>query len=217
VDSARASLEAAFKGDPYDVWVKNTLDLLDATSGYRTERTPRFVFVADSTESALLALYLGELLEDAYDRLAARYGYRPPTPVRFEIYRRHADFSVRTVGLTGLGALGVSFGPVLAMDAPSARDVGEFHWGAVAWHELAHTFTLGATDNRIPRWLSEGLSVAEERRARPGWGDGPTPEFLAAYKAGGIPPCTGSTTASCGRRTRSRCCSRTTPRRSSRT
>jgi tetratricopeptide (TPR) repeat protein len=188
VDSARASLETAFAGDPYDVWVKNTLDLLDATRGYRTERSARFVFVADSTESALLALYLGELLEDGYDRLAARYGYRPPTPIRMELYRRHADFSVRTVGLAGLGALGVSFGTVLAMDAPSARDVGEFHWGSTAWHELAHTFTLGATDNRVPRWLSEGLSVAEERRARPGWGDGPTPEFLAAYKGGGIPP-----------------------------
>jgi tetratricopeptide (TPR) repeat protein len=162
-DSARASLERAFAGDPYDVWVKNTLDLLDATRAYRTQRTPRFTLVADSAESTLLSLYLGELLEDGYDKLATRYGYRPPN-VRMELYRRHADFSVRTVGLAGLGALGVSFGPVLAMDAPSAREAGDFHWGATAWHELAHTFTLGVTDNRVPRWLSEGLSVLEERR-----------------------------------------------------
>jgi tetratricopeptide (TPR) repeat protein len=187
-DSARASLETAFKGDPFDVWTKNTLDLLDATQGYRTERSARFAFIADSTESALLALYLGDLLEGAFDQLKARYGYTPPTPIRLEIYRRHADFSVRTVGLAGLGALGVSFGPVLAMDAPSARPVGEFHWGSTAWHELAHTFTLGVTENRVPRWLSEGLSVLEERRARPGWGDGPTPQFLGAYKAGKVPP-----------------------------
>ena len=108
--------------------------------------------------------------------------------MRLELYRRHADFSVRTVGLAGLGALGVSFGPVLAMDAPSAREAGEFHWGATAWHELAHTFTLGATDNRVPRWLSEGLSVLEERRARPGWGDGPSPAFLSAWREGRVPP-----------------------------
>jgi tetratricopeptide (TPR) repeat protein len=186
-DSARISLERAFAGDPYDVWTKNTLDLLDATRGYRTTRTARFTLVADSAESTLLSLYLGELLEDGYDRMAARYGYRPP-PIRLELYRRHADFSVRTVGLTGLGALGVSFGPVLAMDAPSAREAGEFHWGATAWHELAHTFTLGVTDNRVPRWLSEGLSVLEERRARPGWGDGPTPEFLSAWRENRVPP-----------------------------
>ncbi|MDF1505008.1 tetratricopeptide repeat protein, partial [Roseisolibacter sp. H3M3-2] len=186
-DSARASLERAFAGDPFDVWTKNTLDLLDATRAYRTVRTPRFALVADSSESALLSLYLGELLERGYDQMAGRYGYRPPT-VRLELFRSHADFSVRTVGLAGLGALGVSFGPVLAMDAPSAREQGEFHWGATAWHELAHTFTLGVTDNRVPRWLSEGLSVLEERRAAPGWGDGPTPEYLSAYAQGRIPP-----------------------------
>ncbi|GLC25967.1 tetratricopeptide repeat protein [Roseisolibacter agri] len=186
-DSARASLERAFAGDPYDVWTKNTLDLLDATRGYRTTRTARFTLLADSTESALLTLYLGELLEDGYDKLSRRYGYRPP-PIRMELYRSHADFSVRTVGLAGLGALGVSFGPVLAMDAPSARSAGDFHWGATAWHELAHTFTLGVTDNRVPRWLSEGLSVLEERRARPGWGDGPSPAFLSAWREGRVPP-----------------------------
>ena len=188
VDAARASLETAFAGDPYDVWVKNTLDLLDATAGYRTTRSARFVFLADSAESPLLTPYLAELLEEGYDRLAERYGYRPPTPVRLELYRRHADFSVRTVGLAGLGALGVSFGTTLAMDSPSAREVGQFHWGSTAWHELAHTFTLGVTNNRVPRWLSEGLSVVEERRARPGWGEGVTPAFLAAYKAGRLHP-----------------------------
>ncbi len=187
-DSARASLETAFRGDPYDVWVKNTLDLLDATNAYVTTRTPRFVFVADSADARLLPLYLGELLEAAYDTLAARYGYRPAGPVRLELYRRHADFSVRTVGLAGLGALGVSFGPVLAMDSPAARAVGDFNWGSTAWHELAHTFTLGVTNNRVPRWLSEGISVLEERRARPGWGDGPSPAFLRAYQAGRVPP-----------------------------
>ena len=56
----------------------------------------------------------------------------------------------------GSGALGVSFGPVVAMDAPSARQRGEFNFGSTLWHELAHTFTLGVTDHRIPRWFSEG-------------------------------------------------------------
>ena len=178
----RRHLERAFALDPYSVWVKNTLDLLDATKNYREVKSPRFVFVVAPNEADLLAPYLTELAEIAYDTFAVRYGYRPPTPLRVEVYRRHADFSVRTVGLAGLGALGVSFGPVVAMDAPSARQRGEFNFGSTLWHELAHTFTLGVTDHRIPRWFSEGLSVFEEHRARSGWGQGLRLSFLAALK-----------------------------------
>jgi tetratricopeptide (TPR) repeat protein len=188
IDSGRAVLEKGFARDPYHVWNKNTLDLLDELAKYATVERGRFLFVAAPEEVDLLALYLGPLLERAYDSLAARYRYRPPTPVRLELYHRTADFSVRTVGLAGLGALGVSFGSTLAMDAPSARPPGDFNWGSTAWHELTHAFTLGASGHRVPRWLSEGLSVLEERRARPGWGAQATASWLAAYKGGRIPP-----------------------------
>ncbi|HEX7023321.1 MAG TPA: hypothetical protein VF187_00765, partial [Gemmatimonadales bacterium] len=65
-----------------------------------------------------------------------------------------------------------------------------FNWGTTAWHELAHTFTLGLSDHKVPRWFSEGLSVLEERRARPGWGADPSVEFLGAFKAGRLLPVT---------------------------
>lgn len=184
IEAGRATLETAFAGDPFDIWTKNTLDLLDTFEEYDEARTDRFLLAIDGKESELLALYFAELAEEAYERLAARYGYRPRTPVRVEVYRSHADFSVRTVGLVGLGALGVSFGPVIAMDSPSARDVGEFNWGSTFWHELAHTFHLGMSEHRVPRWFSEGLAVYEERRARPGWGEDVTPAFLTAYLQG---------------------------------
>lgn len=188
IDSGRARLERAFAKDPYHIWNKNTLDLLDQLATYRTVSTARFQIVGAPEEIDLLALHLGPLLEMAYDSLASRYRYRPPTPVRIELYHRHADFSVRTVGLDGLGALGVSFGSVLAMDAPSAREVGAFNWGSTAWHELTHAFTLGMTDHQVPRWLSEGLSVLEERRARSGWGANANPLFLAALKGNQLNP-----------------------------
>jgi tetratricopeptide (TPR) repeat protein len=44
------------------------------------------------------------------------------------------------------------------------------------------------TDHRIPRWLSEGISVLEERRARPGWGADAPLDFLVAYARGRMPP-----------------------------
>ncbi|MES2177570.1 MAG: hypothetical protein V4550_06860 [Gemmatimonadota bacterium] len=188
IEAARATLERAFAIDPFNLWHKNTLDLIDNLKKFRTIDRGRFRIVAPEKEAEMLALYLVPLLEQAYDSLAKRYAYKPTPPIRLEIYDRHADFSVRTVGLTGLGALGVSFGPVLAIDAPSARARGEFNWGSTSWHELAHTFTLGLSENRAPRWLSEGLSVLEERRARPEWGAQISVEFLAAYTGGRLRP-----------------------------
>ncbi len=188
VDSARTNLEISFKGDPYNVWVKNTLDLLDTYKNYDLIKTPHFNFMIGKEESGILGVYLGDLAEDAYKLYSTKYGYTPPPPIRIEVYRSHADFSVRTVGLSGLGALGVSFGTTLAFDSPAAKDAGPFNWGSTVWHELAHTFTLGLTDHRVPRWLSEGLSVYEEHSAGRGWGFQPTPGFLVAFRDGKLPP-----------------------------
>jgi tetratricopeptide (TPR) repeat protein len=188
LSEGRRELERAFAGDPYNVQIKNTLDLIDTFSDYTEVRAPHFLFMIERKDADLLALYLRDLAAEAYDSLAARYGYRPADPVRVELYRSHADFSVRTMGLPGIGALGVSFGNVLAMDSPFGRKVGEFNWGSTFWHELAHAFTLGSSDHRVPRWFSEGLSVFEERRARPGWGARVTPDFLAALEGGALPP-----------------------------
>ncbi len=184
----RRNLETSFAGDPYNLWVKNTLDLLDTLEGFPETRSERFRFYIDGRESELLTLYLGELAEEAYARLSDRYDYRPATPVRLEVYGSHADFSVRTMGLAGLAALGVAFGNVLAMDSPTAHDPGHFSWGSTFWHELSHTMTLGVTGHRIPRWFTEGLAVYDERLARPGWGYELSPGFLLAFKAGRLLP-----------------------------
>lgn len=181
---ARGSLETSFTGDPFNVWVKNTLDLLDTYPKYVDRASQRFAFFLHQDEADLLFPYAAALAEEAYDALSGRYGHDPDVPVRVEIYPRHDDFSVRTVGLAGLGALGVSFGNILAMDSPAAREPGSFHWGSTLWHEIAHAVTLGASEHRVPRWLTEGISVREERRARPGWGDDFSVDFAIAYETG---------------------------------
>jgi tetratricopeptide (TPR) repeat protein len=189
IAEGKKSLETSFGGDPYNVWVKNTLDLLDTYKNYDLTSSEHFQFMIEKDESPVLSVYLKELAERAYATFAKKYAYTPPPPIRIEVYRSHADFSVRTVGLAGLGALGVSFGTTLAFDSPAAKDAGAFNWGSTFWHELAHTFTLGTTNNAIPRWFSEGLSVYEEHHAfKPGWGFGVSPAFLAALKAGKLVP-----------------------------
>ena len=188
IDDATRSLETSFAGDPYNVWVKNTLDLLDTFERYESRSTEHFQLFLRGDEAGVLFPYAAELAEQAYAQLSERYGYRPDTPIRVEVYPSHADFSVRTVGLAGLGALGVSFGNVLAMDSPSARERGHFNWGSTLWHEITHTVTLGLSDHQVPRWFTEGLSVREERRARPGWGDDVSLPFLVTFAQGQLLP-----------------------------
>lgn len=167
----RAELEKAFENDPFNLWAKNTLDFLDAIADYpETVRGP-FLIKSSPDESPVLSVYAGELLDEVHKKLAEKYRFTPRSPIAVELYPNHEEFAVRSLGLPGLGALGICFGQLVAMDSPSARPPGQFNWGSTLWHEYAHVVTIQITDYRIPRWFSEGLSVYEERHARPGWGD----------------------------------------------
>ncbi len=188
IEEGQAELERAFEGDPFNPWYKNTLDLLDTFERYRITETEHFIIAIDGREAELLAPFVAELAERTYQALAERYQYDPPTPIRLELFPSHADFSVRTVGLAGLGALGVSFGSVVAMDSPSARDRGEFNWASTLWHEIAHVFHLALSNHRVPRWLAEGFAVYEQRRGAPSWGHNLNPGFLIAYHQGRVLP-----------------------------
>jgi tetratricopeptide (TPR) repeat protein len=188
IEEGRGNVERAFEGDPHNVWLFNTLELTDTFDRFRTVETPHFELFLHGQEAELLEPYVTQVAEEAFAALSARYGTEPPTPVRLEIFPSHGDFSVRTLGLVGLGALGVSFGSVLVMDSPSARPPGEFNWASTLWHELAHAFHLAMTEHRVPRWFSEGLAVHEQRLARPHWGFRAGVGFLRAYQTGGLHP-----------------------------
>ncbi len=180
----RVELQRAFDGDPFNVWAYNTLELLDQMDKFVRVRSPHFVFLMAKEDEPALAQYAPRIAEEAYRNLSARYGFQPQGPLQAEIFPDHGGFAVRTLGLPGLGALGVCFGRVVAIDSPRARKAESFNWGSTLWHELTHVYTLQMTRHNIPRWYSEGLSVYEEWRARPGWGDNLTMGFIGAYKEG---------------------------------
>ncbi|MFL6257149.1 MAG: tetratricopeptide repeat protein [Pyrinomonadaceae bacterium] len=184
MEEGRAEVEKSFEGDPFNAWAKNTLDLLDSMRDFRETQRGVFLIKASANETEVLAPLAAGLLEEAAAKLNAKYRFTPKGPVVVELFTNHEDFAVRALGLPGLGALGVCFGQVIAQDSPSARGPGEFNWGGTLWHEYTHVITLQMTDYRIPRWFSEGLSVYEERRARPGWGGGWSPGLLRAYADG---------------------------------
>ncbi|HWX40899.1 MAG TPA: tetratricopeptide repeat protein [Blastocatellia bacterium] len=180
----RAELERAFAGDPYNPWAKNTLDLLDSMREYHETVRGPFLLKCAEKESGVVSAYAADLLEEAYKTLSAKYKFTPRAPITIEMFPNHEDFAVRALGVPGLGALGVCFGQVIAMDGPTAREVGQFNWGSTLWHEFTHVITLEMTDHRIPRWFSEGLSVYEENRARPGWGEKWNIDRIKAFAGG---------------------------------
>ena len=167
---ARAALEAAWKADDYNSLTKNQLDMMDALDTFVTVRDGELVLRLQKDEAPVLQEYAVSVAHQALNTMAARYEFTPRGPILIEIFPKHDDFAVRTVGLPGMvGALGVCFGRVVAMDSPRAKP-GEFQWEATLWHELGHVVTLQMSNQRMPRWLSEGISVYEEARARPEWG-----------------------------------------------
>jgi tetratricopeptide (TPR) repeat protein len=179
---ARTLLTECYEGGLRNAATVNSLRLLDTYAKFVTVKTPRSVIKLDPSESALLAPYVEREAERAIATYEKKYGFKLPGPVQLELYPNHEDFAVRTLGMPGLGALGVTFGLAVAMDSPSGRPPGEFHWASTLWHELSHVFALVATNHRVPRWFTEGLAVHEETATNPEWGDRLAPHIVQAIR-----------------------------------
>jgi tetratricopeptide (TPR) repeat protein len=174
---ARQHLETAYGLDPFSPRAVNTLRLMDSYSDFRlvddvpvVEGEVPIVLRLHEDESAAIAPYATKLTRDSIAVFTERYGFDLREPVVIEMYPDHEDFAVRTAGMPGLGILGATFGYVIAMDSPSGRPAHQFQWGTTLWHEMAHVFTLEATNHLVPRWYSEGISVFEEWRTGPNRG-----------------------------------------------
>ncbi|MCX8036397.1 MAG: DUF4159 domain-containing protein [Candidatus Sumerlaeia bacterium] len=187
-DEGRRQLEKAFEADRYNVTVFNMLNLLDSLKRFeQIERGP-FALQLPRSEAYLLADDAFALLDEAHRVYSQKYGVELETPVRVQIFDNHDDFMVRSVGLPGsVGHLGICFGRLVTMDSPSARPKGEMNWRSVLWHEFVHVVTLQKTHNRIPRWLSEGISVFEETQRDTAWGQRLSLEHKALLETEGFP------------------------------
>ena len=165
-----------------DSATKNSLTLMDSEKNFVTFRTDRTILKLNKKEADLLRPYFEAEMRRAIAVYEKKYQFKLNAPVQVEVYPNHEDFAVRTTGMPGLGALGVTFGEVIAMDSPSARKPGDFNWGATLWHEMSHVFTLSMTNSHVPRWFTEGIAVQEETAASPEWGDRLGPDEIAAIK-----------------------------------
>ena len=180
---ARVVLERAFKGDPYDVVTYNLLSMMDALDKFVTVRDGDVVVRMSADEAPVMREYVVPFAKESLAKLSKQWNFTPQGPILVEMFPKHDDFAVRTMGLPGMiGALGVCFGQLVAFDSPKARPPGEFSWQETLWHELTHVITIQMSNNRIPRWLTEGISVWEEAYARPDWGRETTVPFAQALE-----------------------------------
>jgi cellulose synthase operon protein C len=179
---ARRQLEMCYDHDYRDAATVNSLRLLDSYQNFVTVKEPAFILKLHKKEADLLRPYLEQQVKQNIADYEKKYKMTLPGPVQVEVYPNHEDFAVRTMGMPGLGALGVTFGEVVAMDSPSSREPGGFNWASTLRHEMSHVFILTATNHRVPRWFTEGLAVHEETEASPEWGDRITPEILVAVR-----------------------------------
>jgi cellulose synthase operon protein C len=181
-DEPFKQLEMCYNNGYRDAETVNSLRLLDSYKNFVTYKENGTILRLRKNEADLLHPYYEAELQRIIRTYDKKYKMKLTGPVQVEVYPDHEDFAVRTMGMPGLGALGVTFGQVVAMDSPSARKPGDFNWGSTLWHEMSHVYILTATNRRVPRWFTEGLAVHEETQVSPEWGDRVSPEILAAIR-----------------------------------
>ncbi len=169
-----------FERDGYNVLAYNLITLRDRLNGFRTLKDDGFLVRMDPREADLYGPRVLALLRRAKKTLTEKYGASIVEPVTVEIFPQKKEFAVRTFGLPGAeGFLGVCFGRVITANSPASQGEHPSNWEAVLWHEYCHVVTLNKTKNKMPRWLSEGISVYEEEHEDPAWGSAITPRYRA--------------------------------------
>ena len=175
--------------DGYDVAAYNLVTLHDTMAKYATLTNAHFILRLSDREADIYGPRVLALLERARTTLCEKYGLELKLPTLVEVFAEQKDFGVRTFGMPdNPGYLGVCFGRVVTANGPAANRGGPVNWEAVLWHEFCHVVTLQLTANKMPRWLSEGISVYEELQADPSWGQRMTPRYRAMILGGELKP-----------------------------
>ena len=155
---------------------------MDSYNDFETFETPTTILKLNKKEADVLRPYFEEQMKlqhrATYEK---KYQYKLTDRCRLRFIRT-TKISPSAPGSARLGALGVTFNNVVAMDSPSGRTPGEFHWASTLWHEMSHVYILKLTNDRVPRWFTEGLAVHEETATTPDWGDRLTPEIITAIR-----------------------------------
>jgi tetratricopeptide (TPR) repeat protein len=180
-------VEAVHQADPYSITAYNLMNLRDKLGQYQTLAENGLIVRMDAREAAIYGDRVLRLLGRAKETLCRKYDLTLEKPVTVELFVDQRDFAVRTFGVPGGdGFLGVCFGNVITANSPKLERPA--NWEATLWHEFCHVVTLNLTRNKMPRWLSEGISVYEELQQDPHWGQRMNPGYRQMIQDGSLTP-----------------------------
>jgi len=184
-----ALANAVYEADKYNVQAYNMVTLRDHMAKFTTLTQDNLIIRMDPKEAIIYGDRVLALLKRAQTRLSEKYGLTLNKPIALELFNNQQDFAVRTFGMPGGdGFLGVCFGDVITANSPKLEL--RSNWEATLWHEFCHVVTLNLSNNKMPRWLSEGLSVYEERQQDPTWGQHMNPQYRTMILGGDLTPIT---------------------------
>ncbi len=170
--------DEVYQTDGYNIVAHNLVTLQESVSKFRTLEEDGIVARMDAREADIYGHRVLDLLKRAKRDLCSKYDVKLDEPIIVEMFPKQEDFAIRTFGLPGgAGFLGVCFGTVITANSPASQDAHPTCWEATLWHEFCHVVTLNKTGNKMPRWLSEGISVYEERQVDATWGQSINPRY----------------------------------------
>jgi tetratricopeptide (TPR) repeat protein len=175
--------------DGYNITAYNLVQLKEVIDGFKSMENDDFILRMDAAEAAIFGNQVMDLLMEAKQTLQEKYEVELDHPITVEMFPNQSDFGVRTFGMPhNPGFLGVCFGDVITANSPSSAIAHSSNWKAVLWHEFCHVITLNMTHNKMPRWLSEGISVFEELERDPSWGQHMNADYRQRILRGSMTP-----------------------------
>ncbi|HEY1374310.1 MAG TPA: hypothetical protein VGH50_17695, partial [Candidatus Binatia bacterium] len=152
VDSANEKRQAL------RIRTQRSRDIVGKMKRYESDH---FLLYLDEAKDGLLAPYALDTLEKSYRILGQTLGYMPTEKVRVEIAPDALSFNgISTLSRRDIeetGAVGIcKFNKVMII-SPRVLLQG-YRWLDSLSHEYAHYVIVGASDNKTPIWLHEGLA-----------------------------------------------------------
>lgn len=144
---------------------------LEVTKDYEKHTSPsgRFEIYITPGKDRVLIPYAFEALESAYTAFEEEIGFKPPTPIRIEVYPTTATLAkVSTLteeNIRNSGTIALCKYNRLMITSPKALLRG-YGWVDTLIHEYVHYVINQKTKNQVPIWMHEGLAKFLERRWR---------------------------------------------------
>ena len=171
-DEPLQQLEMCYDNGYRDAATVNSLRLLDSFKNFLTFTDSTSIIKLHKKEADLLLPYVQPEVDRAIATYTKKYKMKMPGPRASRTLSRSRGFRRAHARPCPASApfWALPSASSLAMDSPSGRPPGTYQWGSTLWHEMSHVFILTATNHRVPRWFTEGLSVHEETQVSPGMG-----------------------------------------------